>query len=58
LVRVAAGLMNRHWRVATTAGTVAVKQVADAAEADAVREQHVAVMALARRGAEVEYGHQ
>jgi len=30
--------MNRHWRVATTAGTVAVKQVADAAGVDAVCE--------------------
>jgi hypothetical protein len=50
--------MNRHWRVATTAGTVAVKQVADAAGADAVREQHVAFAALARRGAEVEHGDQ
>jgi hypothetical protein len=39
--------MNRHWRVATTAGTVAVKQVADAAGADAVREQRVVFAALA-----------
>jgi hypothetical protein len=35
--------------VATTAGTVAVKQVADAG-AEAVREEHVAVAALARDG--------
>lgn len=35
--------------MATTAGTVAVKQVADAG-AEAVREEHVAVAALARDG--------
>ena len=35
--------------MATTAGTVAVKQVADAG-AEAVREQHAAVAALARDG--------
>ena len=47
--RVAEGLINRNWWVATTAGTVAVKQVADAG-AEAVREQHAAVAALARDG--------
>jgi homoserine kinase type II len=49
VARVAEGLMNRNWRVATMAGTVAVKQVADAG-AEAVREQHAAVAALARDG--------
>jgi len=47
--RVAEGLMNRNWQVATPAGMVAVKQVADAG-ADAVRDQHAAVTALARAG--------
>jgi hypothetical protein len=50
--------MNRNWRVATTAGTVAVKQVAGVAGADAVREQHVAVAALAGRGSGVGHGGQ
>jgi hypothetical protein len=44
--------------VAFTAGTTAVKQAVDAARADAVREQLVAVASLARRGAEVEHGGQ
>lgn len=58
LVRVAGELMNRNGRVAVTAGTVAVRQAAGAAGADAVREQHVAVTVLARRGAGVERGRQ
>jgi hypothetical protein len=52
------GLMNRQWWMATTAGTVAVRQVTDDAGADAVREQHVAVAAHARLGAGVEHGDQ
>jgi Ser/Thr protein kinase RdoA (MazF antagonist) len=47
--RVAEGLMNRNWQVVTPAGTVAVKQVADAS-AGAVCVQHAAVTAMARAG--------
>jgi Ser/Thr protein kinase RdoA (MazF antagonist) len=49
VTRVAEGLMNRNWQAVTPAGTVAVKQVIDAA-ADAVRAQHAVVTALARAG--------
>jgi hypothetical protein len=41
--------MNRNWRAAAT-DTVAVKQGADAAGVDAVREQHGAVAVFAMRG--------
>jgi hypothetical protein len=51
MVRIAEELMNRDWRVAATA-------VTGAAAADAVREQHVAVAVLARRGAGVARGDQ
>jgi hypothetical protein len=51
MVRIAKELMNRDWRVADTAVTGAVG-------ADAVREPHVAVAVLARRGVGVERGDQ
>jgi homoserine kinase type II len=47
--RLTDGLMNRNWRVATSAGVVAVKQILDI-DAERARRQHRAVAELAASG--------